>query len=180
MRLTVVFGGKPVPVEVADDGSTVTVDGRTFPVRVVARTPVRVELEIAGEKSVVEEWPEPFAVPPTPVTVDGERWTVEVRLDSAGEAQRTATAAPAPPTASAPSTTASGAVPVLPPMPGRVVELRVKEGDRVRRGAVLLVLEAMKMLNEVTSPADGVVRDVKVAPGASVRAHDTMLSIAPS
>ncbi len=64
-------------------------------------------------------------------------------------------------------------------MPGRVVELKVHEGDRVRQGTVLLVLEAMKMRNEVTSPLDGTVRDLKVSEGSSVRAREAMLYIAP-
>ncbi len=54
------------------------------------------------------------------------------------------------------------------------------EGDRVRTGTVLLVLEAMKMRNEVTSPADGIVRNLRVSEGSSVRAREPMLRIAPA
>jgi glutaconyl-CoA/methylmalonyl-CoA decarboxylase subunit gamma len=73
----------------------------------------------------------------------------------------------------------AGSIPILPPMPGRVVELRVHDGEAVAKGAVLLVLEAMKMRNEVTAPADGVVRDVRVREGANVRARETMLVLVP-
>jgi len=183
MRLTVVLEGKRTPVDVSDDGTTVTVDGRSFPVRVVARTPVRVELEIAGEKSVVEEWPEPFAAPPTPVVVDGERWVVEVVLESTPSATRASAAPATAVTRSAPRAEApddGAGVAVVPPMPGRVVELKVHEGDHVRAGSVLLVLEAMKMRNEVTSPADGVVRNLRVSEGSSIRAREPMLRIAPA
>jgi biotin carboxyl carrier protein len=62
-------------------------------------------------------------------------------------------------------------------MPGKVLELRVKDGDRVEKGQVLLVLEAMKMRNEVASPAAGVVAGLAVAAGANVRAKDVLLRI---
>ena len=69
--------------------------------------------------------------------------------------------------------------PVVPPMPGKVIEVRVKEGDRVRKGDVLLVLEAMKMRNEIVSPADGVVRGLAVSAGGNARAKAPMLFVAP-
>ena len=159
-----------------------TLEGRSYAVRVVARTPTRVELEIAGEKVVVEEWPEPFAAPPTEVVVDGERWEVELALDRSASSPRAAASAVAPTEARGPaagSPTLAHGVVVVPPMPGRVVELKVREGDRVMRGALLLVLEAMKMRNEVTCPADGFVRDLRVSVGSSVRAREPMLTIAP-
>jgi len=64
-------------------------------------------------------------------------------------------------------------------MPGRVVEVKVREGEAVVKGAVLLVLEAMKMRNELTSPIDGVVRDLRVREGANVRARELMLVLVP-
>jgi biotin carboxyl carrier protein len=64
-------------------------------------------------------------------------------------------------------------------MPGKVIEVRVKEGERVRKGDVLLVLEAMKMRNELTSPADGVVRGLRVSAGGNARAREPMMFIAP-
>ncbi len=65
-------------------------------------------------------------------------------------------------------------------MPGKVIELRVAEGDRVEAGTVLLVLEAMKMRNEITSPSAGIVRGVRVAAGANARAKEPMLFVAPA
>jgi len=53
-------------------------------------------------------------------------------------------------------------------MPGRVVRILVETGGRVKRGQGILVLEAMKMENEVGSPKDGVVAEVRVAPGQRV------------
>jgi len=183
VRLTVELEGKATVVEVSDDLGTVRVGGKSFPVKVVARGPLRVDLEIGGEVVAVSGWPEHNATPPGPVDLNGERWRVVVRAEAgapvpspgAGPAPIASAAVPGP--ASAPL--AAGAVAIVPPMPGRVVEVRVKEGDAVRKGAVLLVLEAMKMRNEITAPMDGVVRDLRVEVGTNARAHDTLLVVVP-
>jgi len=62
-------------------------------------------------------------------------------------------------------------------MPGKVVLLRVKAGDSVRVGDVLLVLESMKMENEIASPVSGTVKEVKVSEGTAVNIGETMLII---
>jgi len=62
-------------------------------------------------------------------------------------------------------------------MPGRVVRVNVTPGARVRRGQTLIVLEAMKMQNEIPSPGDGVVREVRVAAGETVTADAIVASI---
>ncbi len=62
-------------------------------------------------------------------------------------------------------------------MPGRVVEVHVSEGERVRAGQGLLVLEAMKMENEIQAERDGLVRQVLVAPGQAVEGGDPLLKI---
>ncbi len=155
-----------------------TVGGRSFPVEIVARDGDRVELEIAGEKVVVDRWPEGEPSPRGPVAVDGEGSGVVVERDAADLRSPSLPAAPVgTPVGSVREPLAEG-TPVVPPMPGRVVELRVRDGDRVRKGDVLLVLEAMKMRSEVVSPADGVVRGVRVAAGASARAREPMLFVA--
>jgi len=66
---------------------------------------------------------------------------------------------------------------VRPPMPGRVVRITVRAGDRVRRGQTLLVLEAMKMQNEIPAPANGVVRDVRVAEGETISGDQIVAAI---
>lgn len=55
-----------------------------------------------------------------------------------------------------------------PPMPGKIVSVAVHEGEEVKAGQVLLILEAMKMQNEIPSPAAGVVKKVLVKPGQNV------------
>src|SRR5262245_10992935 len=63
----------------------------------------------------------------------------------------------------------------LAPMPGKVLALRVAPGDRVARGSVLAILEAMKMEHEVTAPADGIVRAVPVEAGQQVDAGTVLV-----
>ena len=63
------------------------------------------------------------------------------------------------------------------PMPGTVLKINVQKGGRVSKGQVLLILEAMKMENEIIAPADGVVTALGVSKGAQVNAGDTLLTI---
>ncbi len=182
MQLTVERAGKKETVEVDPDLTSVAIGGKTFPVRVVSSGATKVELEIAGERVVVDNWPEHFPQPPGPVDVGGERWKVTI---VAGPSPAVG-APPAPAArwaaapAAAPSASTGEGVPVLPPMPGKIIEVRVREGDVVRKGDVLLHLEAMKMVNEIASPADGIVRGLRVSAGANVRAAEPMLFVAPA
>ncbi len=66
---------------------------------------------------------------------------------------------------------------VRPPMPGKVLEVRVRNGEKVRAGQVLLVVEAMKMRNEVTAPIEGEVSELHVVPGANVAAREVLLRV---
>ena len=78
--------------------------------------------------------------------------------------------------ASAPAATAPAAAPAAPgegeaicaPMPGNILSVNVQAGNAVKKGQVLMVLEAMKMENEIMAPRDGTVASVQVAPGAAV------------
>jgi propionyl-CoA carboxylase alpha chain len=63
------------------------------------------------------------------------------------------------------------------PMPGKVLDVRVKPGERVARGQVLLVMEAMKMELQVTASADGVVAEVRVSPGQQVNAGEVLVVV---
>ncbi len=63
------------------------------------------------------------------------------------------------------------------PMPGLVVAIPVSEGQEVRQGQVLLILESMKMQNELKSPRDGVVQRIRVQPGENVEQRQTLLSV---
>ncbi len=158
-----------------------TVDGRSFELAVLADQDGRVELEIAREPVKLAGWPARCEGPPGPVEVNGESWpvTLEVGPAAGGVSSPREGLASTDVVSALPATAPSGGVAVVPPMPGRVVEVRVKEGERVEKGAVLLVLEAMKMRNEVPSPSAGLVRQLKVREGTNVRAREAMMLIAP-
>lgn len=95
----------------------------------------------------------------------------EASKPSAPVAQPAPAAAPAP--AEAPAAPAATAAPaggeqILSPMPGNILNVNVKVGDAVKKGQVLLILEAMKMENEIMAPRDGSVAQVVVSKGAVV------------
>ena len=102
------------------------------------------------------------------ITVNGTAYEVEVE-----EAGVVASAPKAAPKAAAP--VAAGATTVSAPMPGKVLSVNVKAGDAVKSGDVLLILEAMKMQNEIMAPADGTVSDVRVSAGQTVATGDVMI-----
>ena len=70
---------------------------------------------------------------------------------------------------------AAGANTVTSPMPGTILSISVKAGDSVKAGQVLMILEAMKMENEIVAPEDGVVASVAVAQGANVNTGDVLV-----
>ncbi len=184
MRLSIVRDGKRESVEVDLAGSTVVVGEHRYPYTVVAEAPDRIELEVGGEKVVVEGWPKGLAEPPGPVDVNGERWRLsEVRAEVG--ASRPATMRPAativiPATPKErPSEEGGAGTAVVPPMPGKIIEVKVRVGDHVAKDQVLLVLEAMKMRNEIASPVAGRVLQITVGAGSNVRAHEAMVRIAP-
>jgi glutaconyl-CoA/methylmalonyl-CoA decarboxylase subunit gamma len=127
------------------------------------------------------------------VTVDGQAYEVTVEEVKSAEAQlalpRTeatpAAAAPravAPPPRPAPKqaaapvlTLAAGERPVPAPMPGKILAVNVVPGDAVAAGTVLLILEAMKMENDILAPGDGKVKVVKVQNGDTVNTGDLMI-----
>ena len=73
--------------------------------------------------------------------------------------------------------TETGEFPLRAPMPGLVVAIPVTEGQKVTRGQVLLILESMKMQNELKSPRDGTISRVRVKTGETVEQKQTLLSV---
>jgi glutaconyl-CoA/methylmalonyl-CoA decarboxylase subunit gamma len=70
-----------------------------------------------------------------------------------------------------------GATTITAPMPGTVLSINVKVGESIKKGQVLLILEAMKMENEITASVDGSITSVNVNEGASVNTGDVLVSI---
>lgn len=85
-------------------------------------------------------------------------------------------AAPAAPKPAAPAAGAGGGA-VCAPMPGTILDVKVKVGDAVKPGDVLLILEAMKMENELASDKAGTVKEVKVTKGQAVSGGDALVVI---
>ena len=101
------------------------------------------------------------------ITVNGA--TYEVDVEEVGGAQTAAPVRAAAPVAAAPVAAAPGES-VKAPMPGNILDVKVKVGDTVKQGDALVVLEAMKMENDIPAPHDGKVVQVCVQKGATVNA----------
>lgn len=63
------------------------------------------------------------------------------------------------------------------PMPGLIVTVRVREGQEVKKGDRMIVLESMKMQNELSSPSDGIVRNIRIKSGDNVEQNQVLLTI---
>mgnify|MGYP003505793733 FL=1 len=123
------------------------------------------------------------------ITVNGNQYEVEVEeiKDSSTSTPRiqhqASVAAPQPSAPAAPKVEAkkpvvtNGAGSVKAPMPGTINDIKVTEGQAVKAGEVLVILEAMKMENEIMSPADGIVKQIAVAKGASVSSGDVLVVV---
>jgi len=75
----------------------------------------------------------------------------------------------------APAATPAGAQTILAPMPGKILGVKVKKGDSVKRGDVLCILEAMKMENEIMANQAGTVSDVRAIVGQTVSTGDVLV-----
>ena len=86
-------------------------------------------------------------------------------------------AAPAPQAAPVPQAVSASGTQIVAPMPGSIININVSAGQAVKAGDVLIVLEAMKMENDITAPCDGVVKQIVTAKGATVNTDDVLLVI---
>lgn len=117
------------------------------------------------------------------ITVNGVAYSVSVEETAAGAAPvAAAPAAPKAPAAPAAApkaapAAAAGAVSVKAPMPGNILDVKVAAGASVKAGDVLVILEAMKMENEIVAPQDGTVASVNVHKGDTVNSGDVLVSM---
>lgn len=130
------------------------------------------------------------------ITVNGNAYEVTVEEGFTGAASAPRAAAPAPrpaapapapaPVAAAPAPTApaapaapaaAGAVSVAAPMPGKILGVKTQAGAAVKRGQVILILEAMKMENEIVAPQDGTIASINVAVGDMVEPGATLATL---
>lgn len=124
---------------------------------------------------VVEDMNEQKTFSPAPADVKIQQTVTPSEVQKA-PASPPATAAP-PPAIEKPQSSGEE-FPVVAPMPGSIMEIKVNTGDSVNEGDVLVLLEAMKMENEVTAPTSGVIKSIAIEKGASVNTGDIMVVIA--
>jgi biotin carboxyl carrier protein len=136
---------------------TITVNGNTYEVSVeeaAGFTPAAVNVPKAAPVAA----PKPVAAAPAPAAAPK--------------------AAPAPaPQPAAPAANAAGSVKVNSPMPGKILAAKATVGQTVKRGDVVLILEAMKMENEIVAPQDGTVASINVTVGQSIEAGDLLFTL---
>ncbi len=109
------------------------------------------------------------------IVVNGKAYEVEVEeLDSSSSAPAVKPAAEVPKPAAASS--AGGEI-ITAPLPGTVWKLKTSAGSRVSAGDVIMILEAMKMENEILAPIDGIVTEVRVTEGVSVDTGQVLMII---
>ena len=122
------------------------------------------------------------------ITVNGQTYVVDV--EEVGGVQTAAPVRAAAPAAAAPVAAApaaapkaaaaapvAGGEPVKAPMPGNILDVKVAAGASVKAGDVLVILEAMKMENEIVAPQDGTVASINVHKGDTVNSGDTLVSM---
>ena len=116
------------------------------------------------------------------VTVNGATYEVEAENAPAAAPAPQPAAAPvqaAPVAQAAPAAKPAGAgEKVASPLPGVIIEISVKEGQQVKAGQKVAVLEAMKMENEIPAPKDGTITDIHVHKGDTLQEGDPVVTIA--
>ena len=165
MKYVVDVAGRTVEIEL--DGDVVRVDGAAVYARLgeLPGTPIvllTVESEVHRVAVARGDTRGKYSL-----SVDGRRYAVEA-LDERTRAIRElseATAAPA------------GPAPLIAPMPGLIVRVNVAPGDSVRAGQGLIVMEAMKMENELRASAAGVVKSVRATPGTAVERGTVLVEL---
>lgn len=157
--------------EVQPSGDTITVGEKSFAVRVVRRA--NIVTVYVNEKPFAVQLPE-GAMPeegPLKLLVDAREFEVELKGKPGARPKPKAKAKKGP---------GGGTGAVISQMTGRVIRVNVAPGDQVKEGDTLLVLEAMKMENEIAAPVAGTVKVVSVAAGARVAEGDPLVVIEPA
>ncbi len=112
------------------------------------------------------------------VTVNGNVYEITIEVVDKADIKATAPApAPASAPAPAPVSAPAGGQSVSAPMPGTILKVNVSNGQAVKKGDVLFILEAMKMENEIMAPCDGTVAGVSVSAGATVETGTALCSL---
>jgi len=118
------------------------------------------------------------------VTVNGNSYDVTVEEVGSNSINSQGRPIAPSPVSSAPKATpkaapksAQGNIKVKSPMPGTIVDIKVSVGDKVEANSVVVVLEAMKMENEIVTPSSGTIASINVSKGASVNTDDILVTL---
>lgn len=120
------------------------------------------------------------------ITVEGKTYEMDVELIGANGAVAAPVAKAAAPVAAAPKAAptpvaakpaAVGSGSVVAPMPGTILKVLKATGDSVKAGEVVLILEAMKMENEITAPVDGTIESLSLTEGSTVAGGDLLFDV---
>lgn len=164
MIYEVMIGEQSFRVELqhAETGWKCRLNGREFPVDVVAGEDGVLSLLLAGKSYEVKQ---ETTATETKVVVGQERFNVAVRDPRSFRSRRYAGA------------DAQGVKKITAPMPGKVVRLLAGEGSAVEAGQSVIVIEAMKMQNELKAPKSGVLKKLNVKEGAAVEAGQSLAEV---
>ncbi len=169
MRFWVKVESQEKRVDIEEDGGTyiVEVDGRKRAVDCrTAGHKDYLSLIIDNKSHLIETAPVRIEEGKYYATVSGRRYNLEV-FDERLIATRQASA----------QVSQNASTIIRSPMPGLIVDVRVQVGDRVRAGSAVVVMEAMKMQNELLSEVDGVVKAVHVKPRDSVESQAPLIEV---
>jgi len=108
------------------------------------------------------------------VTINGKKFEVEVERVSNGNGQTDISAASKKVSSEEITKVVTGGIKISAPMPGKILSVNIQEGQKVKKGDVLFILEAMKMENEIMAPEDGTVEKVLVSKGVQVASGDIL------
>jgi biotin carboxyl carrier protein len=111
------------------------------------------------------------------VNVNGNVYEITLEVIDKADIKPVEKKAEAPAVAQAPAQAPAGAQTITAPMPGNILKVNVSNGQAVKKGDVLLILEAMKMENEILAPADATVSSVNVTAGQTVEAGTVLCSL---
>jgi biotin carboxyl carrier protein len=162
VQLSSSSGKKTRVIGLEHDGAgwRVTLDGRLVAVDAVEIAPNTLSILLDGQSFEINVTPSPDGK--LKLQTGSQEFTAEVIDPRAWSGRRHS------------GVEAEGRQQIVAPMPGKVVRLLVKEGDRVEAGQGLLVVEAMKMQNEIRSPKSGTVERVLAREGQPVNAGETL------
>jgi len=154
--------GYRVELERTESGWKCKLDGRELPLDVIAGEEGVLSLLLAGKSYAVKQ---ESAGTETKVVVGQERFSVSVQDPRSFRSRRPAGAS------------AQGIKKIIAPMPGKVVRLLAAEGSAVEAGQSVIVIEAMKMQNELKAPKSGVLKKINIAEGAAVEAGQALAEV---